>query len=362
MARGVDLIMASSSPKIFSYTALATYAHCPRQYQFRYIDAVAEDFVSVESHLGHAVHATLAWLYEMRSRGEMPALDEVVHSYWQMWRRQLSRRVRVVRPGLRLADYSARGEKLLRRYFEGEFQADRLETLNIEWSFRLPIAAGLEFTGIVDRLARTEGGELRVIDYKTTSRPPAEMKPEAALQLHGYAAGVLHHRGGERVHVSIHYLEDGSSFVEELDTAATTRVVRELERRIRNLLAATAYPARPTPLCRWCGYRARCEDGRRYLAGTADAASSSCPECGALLELRQGSFGVFVGCSAFPACRFRRAATDEERAHHHSKEADAKGEAMMCPLCGGRLVRRSGRRGDFLGCDNFPACRFTRGA
>lgn len=31
-----------------------------------------------------------------------------------------------------------------------------------------------------------------------------------------------------------------------------------------------------------------------------------------------------------------------------------------CPRCGGELIRRKGRFGDFFGCSNYPGCRFTR--
>lgn len=31
-----------------------------------------------------------------------------------------------------------------------------------------------------------------------------------------------------------------------------------------------------------------------------------------------------------------------------------------CPRCGGRLVLRNGKYGDFYGCSNYPRCRFTR--
>lgn len=34
-------------------------------------------------------------------------------------------------------------------------------------------------------------------------------------------------------------------------------------------------------------------------------------------------------------------------------------ENHICPKCGGRLVERNGRYGEFLGCCNFPRCRFT---
>ena len=32
----------------------------------------------------------------------------------------------------------------------------------------------------------------------------------------------------------------------------------------------------------------------------------------------------------------------------------------VCPSCGGRLMVRQGRYGNFIGCSNYPRCRFTR--
>lgn len=32
----------------------------------------------------------------------------------------------------------------------------------------------------------------------------------------------------------------------------------------------------------------------------------------------------------------------------------------VCPRCGKRLVRRSGKNGDFLGCEGYPNCKFTK--
>ena len=32
----------------------------------------------------------------------------------------------------------------------------------------------------------------------------------------------------------------------------------------------------------------------------------------------------------------------------------------VCPKCGGHLVERNGKQGAFIGCSNFPRCRYTR--
>lgn len=37
-----------------------------------------------------------------------------------------------------------------------------------------------------------------------------------------------------------------------------------------------------------------------------------------------------------------------------------KYDETVCPECGGKLVEKSGRYGRFIGCSNYPRCRFTR--
>lgn len=47
---------------------------------------------------------------------------------------------------------------------------------------------------------------------------------------------------------------------------------------------------------------------------------------------------------------------------HTQYAEEMKQEAFICPLCGGRLRHRSGRYGEFFGCENYKTtgCRYTR--
>lgn len=31
-----------------------------------------------------------------------------------------------------------------------------------------------------------------------------------------------------------------------------------------------------------------------------------------------------------------------------------------CPKCGGQLIERTGKYGYFIGCSNYPKCKYTR--
>ena len=47
---------------------------------------------------------------------------------------------------------------------------------------------------------------------------------------------------------------------------------------------------------------------------------------------------------------------------HRTYGEKMRSEAFTCPLCGGRLVKRSGPYGDFFGCVNYRklGCKYTR--
>ena len=71
-----------------------------------------------------------------------------------------------------------------------------------------------------------------------------------------------------------------------------------------------------------------------------------CPECGGDLLIKLGRFGKFVGCSNYPTCRYTRPLFAKL--------------GVKCPKDGGELVeRRTRNRRTFYGCANYPACDFT---
>lgn len=41
------------------------------------------------------------------------------------------------------------------------------------------------------------------------------------------------------------------------------------------------------------------------------------------------------------------------------KEEQTKEKNMICPKCGGTLIQRNGKYGKFVGCSNYPKCKYT---
>ncbi|MFH0776245.1 MAG: type I DNA topoisomerase [Patescibacteria group bacterium] len=73
-----------------------------------------------------------------------------------------------------------------------------------------------------------------------------------------------------------------------------------------------------------------------------------CPECGKPLAVKRGRFGMFVGCSGYPECKFIE------------KKTNSTG--IKCPDCGkGEISEKFARktRKKFWGCTNYPKCKFA---
>ena len=76
-----------------------------------------------------------------------------------------------------------------------------------------------------------------------------------------------------------------------------------------------------------------------------------CPECGGQLLLRKGRYGEFIACSNYPKCRYTRQVDGKEKPK--PKETD-----IVCEKCGSKMVIKTSRNGEeFLACSNYPKCK-----
>ncbi|HOO57076.1 MAG TPA: type I DNA topoisomerase [bacterium] len=88
-----------------------------------------------------------------------------------------------------------------------------------------------------------------------------------------------------------------------------------------------------------------------------------CPECGADLVVKTGRYGLFIGCSKYPECRFTRQYSedgDDAGAAEPGKTAQKQQPEptdQKCEKCGSPMVVRSGRYGKFLACSGYPNCK-----
>jgi DNA topoisomerase-1 len=71
------------------------------------------------------------------------------------------------------------------------------------------------------------------------------------------------------------------------------------------------------------------------------------------LEVKLGRYGKFIGCTNYPDCRYIRNMDGSERAEPEMLDE-------ICPDCGRQLQKRVGRFGPFVGCSGYPECKYIK--
>ncbi|MGL2638751.1 type I DNA topoisomerase [Helicobacter pylori] len=76
----------------------------------------------------------------------------------------------------------------------------------------------------------------------------------------------------------------------------------------------------------------------------------SCPKCGGELVKKNSRYGEFIACNNYPKCKYIK---QTENAHDGVNQE-------LCEKCGGEMVQKFSRNGAFLACNNYPECKNTK--
>lgn len=85
-----------------------------------------------------------------------------------------------------------------------------------------------------------------------------------------------------------------------------------------------------------------------------------CLECNSRMEVRPGRYSYFLGCTKYPSCNGMRP-IEAEWVQIYIDSLEPRPEVLTCPNCGSPMKAVKGRRGVFLSCSAYPACRYAKG-
>lgn len=245
-----------------SPSSLGTWLDCPRAYRLRYLDrprpALAPQRAVVS--IGNTAHAALSRFWELDVPDRVPRrVAELVGEHWQS------------------AGFRDRAQRDHWRPIVTGWVVDYLrgmdrsaDPLAVERTVAMP-AEGLALQGRVDRLDDRDG-ELVVVDYKTGRHPPGPDAARTSLALGLYAVAVSRMWRRPCTEVELHHVPSRTVRTHRHTEASAARKLAEAESigaELREALAAHAadgadagaFPARPSPLCRWCAVQQHCAEG-----------------------------------------------------------------------------------------------------
>ncbi|MEZ4286844.1 MAG: type I DNA topoisomerase [Polyangiales bacterium] len=98
------------------------------------------------------------------------------------------------------------------------------------------------------------------------------------------------------------------------------------------------------------------EDKGKWWPDPIDT-GEKCPESGHPLMKRWGRNGPFIGCEAYPECRYT---LNIDKDGNPEPPRTPELTDYDCHECGAKMAKRWGRNGWFLGCSTYPKCKATR--
>ncbi|GAA8558200.1 type I DNA topoisomerase [Helicobacter pylori] len=76
----------------------------------------------------------------------------------------------------------------------------------------------------------------------------------------------------------------------------------------------------------------------------------SCPKCGGELVKKNSRYGEFIACNNYPKCKYIK----------QTENANNEATQELCEKCGGEMVQKFSKNGAFLACNNYPECKNTK--
>ncbi|WP_411285128.1 RecB family exonuclease [Lapillicoccus sp.] len=256
---GMPLPLYSASP-----SRLLAWLDCPRRYRMQYLDRPRPATRPPRAHtsVGVATHHALRDWWDLPDEVRTAAAGpELVRTSW-------------IDVGFRDPDQSATWlatvQAEVTAYLGGLDPRHPPVGLERTVAFRTRTIA---LTGRVDRLD-DRGGELVVVDYKTSRRASTTDEARTSLPMALYAAAVWKMFRRRCVRVELHHVPTGTVAAHTHTDESLTRKVAEAESIARDARAADAqfreigvasslFPPHVSSLCAWCDYRAHCPEGQQ---------------------------------------------------------------------------------------------------
>jgi DNA helicase-2/ATP-dependent DNA helicase PcrA len=238
----------SAGTVVLSYSAIAAYRDCPRQYWYRYEQRLPA-VQSAEAVQGVVLHEVLRRAGEARQRDQKVTAAVLSSLHDQVWS------TTVFPDARRAPTFKRNGADQLEAYRKGGGFDATPEYLEQPFSVDVD---GWTLRGVIDRVDRTESGR-RILDYKS-GRPVIRARRDLQVALYAMGAAAALGVESQGLELDVVYLASGETV--QLDRPES--LVAEAKKQgaaVAEGVRAGRFEAKPDRRrCRLCAYRLACAD------------------------------------------------------------------------------------------------------
>jgi DNA helicase-2/ATP-dependent DNA helicase PcrA len=245
--------VSTTAVTYLSYSQMQTFDICPLHYKLRYILKIPTSQTSAQS-FGTSVHGALKNFYQNPPAGKLNINDvaEIVTNVW-------------INEGYGSKTHEkqalARAVKIVSDYLTKNFDKHNLP-IALEYPFNFYLDK-VKIVGRIDRIDKTNGNKIEIIDYKTGDNVPTQKKLETDLQLTFYALAAnevkdqILGKAPEDILLSLFYLEKDLKLT-------TTRTKEQLDEAKKLILGkvkeieSSDFKCSGSMFCKNCEYKILC--------------------------------------------------------------------------------------------------------
>jgi putative RecB family exonuclease len=256
----------------YSVSRIGAFGQCRLQYKYRYIDRLPSEMETIEAFMGSRVHESLKELYDRVKNRRVESKDWLLSLYNEIWEKNFSGAVKVVKKDLAAEDYRKKGKACLSDYYDEHRPFDRAKVVSTEEMIAFSLKDGdeeFQFGGVLDRLDWNDRDKIfEIHDYKTSGSLLTQEEADADIQLPVYQIAIATRwpEAKQKARLVWHYLLFNKQVESSRTAAELESLERELVRRIREIESSADFPSNRSALCEWCGYQVICPEWKHPKA------------------------------------------------------------------------------------------------
>jgi putative RecB family exonuclease len=255
---------------------------CPQLYKFRAIDRIPTE-PTVHQARGTTAHLALERLFAL------PAPDRTPERLYDLFRDAWTELKPEDYPDLFTSvederEWGIGSLELLADYFAME-DPSSFEPLELEMDLTVDVGS-MKIRGILDRMEvvserAADGSDREVLvitDYKTGKAPPERYAGKAFFALKIYALLIRTTRDITPDRLRLLYLNGPTEYTMDVNDGQLDAMERQLEalwKAIERAIESNSWPARTSPLCDWCDFKADLCPAWNDVEDTGDPSTST---------------------------------------------------------------------------------------
>lgn len=247
----------------YSQSRIGAFSNCRLKYKYKYIDDIEADRKGIEAFRGDMIHDVLEEFYKLVKQGAIKPLNWILSKYEELWNKNYTDSIQIVRKEVTVKDHYERGKKALIDFYEKYTPFDQAKVVSTEQPISFKIRYNdneYNFYGILDRLDWNDKTNMfEIHDYKATGSLMTQEEADTDWQLGLYRIA-LKDKWPEIKQVKLVW--HSLLFNKEIVSSRTEVQLEELQRdviaEIKKVEECVDFYPKKSALCDWCEYQMIC--------------------------------------------------------------------------------------------------------